>query len=270
MSELVNELDSKPSAFGLESSTLSRGTLERRRMSRLKFADKLFSWSPQMAYAIGLLVTDGNLSSDGRHITMSSVDTEQLETFKQCLQISTRIVASPKSSLGVKKYYRVQWSDVQFYRWLLTVGILPAKTYTIGRLEVPDQFFRDFIRGHLDGDGCITVYKDHYNTKKNDAYVYIRLFVRFISASRLHAEWLRETLERLLGITGDMSQAKPSPLGTVGIWQLKYMKKESLKLLNWMYYAPGIPSLTRKRQKAERTIVAISRIKRKPYVRNKP
>lgn len=38
-------------------------------------------WSPEFAYAIGLLVTDGNLSPDGRHLNFTSKDRELAETF---------------------------------------------------------------------------------------------------------------------------------------------------------------------------------------------
>gem|GEM_PF-6676481 len=33
-------------------------------------------WSPEFAYVIGLLTTDGNLSPDGRHINFTSKDRE--------------------------------------------------------------------------------------------------------------------------------------------------------------------------------------------------
>ena len=35
------------------------------------------------------------------------------------------------------------------------------------------------------------------------------------------------------------------------IWLLRYAKRESLDRLHWMYYAPDVPSLARKRAKAE-------------------
>src|SRR3989338_8611479 len=35
-------------------------------------------WSPRFAYAIGLLTTDGNLSSDQRHMSLISKDREQV------------------------------------------------------------------------------------------------------------------------------------------------------------------------------------------------
>jgi hypothetical protein len=44
-------------------------------------------WSHEFSYAIGLISTDGSLSSDGRHIVMVSKDLEQLINIKQCLRI---------------------------------------------------------------------------------------------------------------------------------------------------------------------------------------
>lgn len=45
-------------------------------------------WSPQIAYAIGLIVTDGNLSPDRRHFDFTSKDIELIEAFKKCLSIN--------------------------------------------------------------------------------------------------------------------------------------------------------------------------------------
>jgi len=56
-------------------------------MSKSKLPDKNFEWTPKLAYVVGLLVTDGNLSKDGRHITMRSSDRQLLDTFKDCLNI---------------------------------------------------------------------------------------------------------------------------------------------------------------------------------------
>ena len=48
-------------------------------------------WSGNFAYAIGLLATDGCLSPDGRHITLTSKDLDQLETFMKCVGIKNKI-----------------------------------------------------------------------------------------------------------------------------------------------------------------------------------
>jgi hypothetical protein len=48
---------------------------------------------------------------------------------------------------------------------------------------VPDEYFVDFLRSCIDGDGSITTYTDRYNTFKNPQYVYARLYVSLVSAS---------------------------------------------------------------------------------------
>lgn len=40
----------------------------------MKPQGKPITWSPEIAYAVGLLTTDGSLSIDGRHIDFTSKD----------------------------------------------------------------------------------------------------------------------------------------------------------------------------------------------------
>jgi len=224
-------------------------------MPKAKLPDKDFNWTPNLAYIIGLLTTDGNLSNDGRHMTMRSSDVQLLKTFKKCLSLSNPIKETFCDGWAKKPAYRVQFGNVQLYRWLLKIGLFPAKTYTIGKLNIPAKYFPDFLRGHLDGDGSITTYKDYWNTFKNPKYIYTRLWVKFISASNAHVKWLREKISALLSIRGHLSQGKIyRPYQTVGMSSLKFGKKESIKLLSWLYYRPDVPCLIRKRKIAEKFI----------------
>jgi hypothetical protein len=222
-------------------------------MPRTKLPEIGFEWTPELAYVVGLLTTDGNLSKDGRHIAIKSADLQLLRTIKKCLNLSNKITKTKNNGWAKKSYYRLQFSKVQFYRWLLKIGLFPNKTYTIGALRVPDQYFRDFLRGHLDGDGDIDVYKDYYNTFKNPKYIYDRIFVRFRSASRRHMEWLRSKIFNILSIKGHLNGEGRNSSKTT-MWILKFGKKDSLKLLSWLYYSPNIPCLKRKRKIAERFI----------------
>ena len=43
-------------------------------------------WSPDFAYAIGLITTDGNLSPDGRHVNFTSKDLELIKNFHRGLR----------------------------------------------------------------------------------------------------------------------------------------------------------------------------------------
>ena len=224
-------------------------------MSRSKLPDKQFSWNSGLAYAIGLLATDGCLSGDGRHIIMRSSDIQLLKTFQKCLMLSNRISQSVQGGWAKKPSYKIQFGNVQFYRWLLKIGLSPAKTHTIGKLDIPAKYFPDFLRGHLDGDGSIWTYRDSWNTFKDPKYVYTRLYTNFISASPKHINWLRENISNLLSIKGHLYREKKyRSYQTANMWKLKFAKNDSIKLLSWIYYSPNVPCLIRKRKIAKKFI----------------
>ena len=200
------------------------------------------TWTAELAYAVGLLTTDGNLSSDKRHLAIPSIDYEQLATLRRCLGLSNRISLGRN---GERFFYRLQWSDRAFYEWLVTIGLTPAKSLTLGPLRIPDQYFADFFRGCIDGDGSIVLYTDRYHTAKSERYVYERLYVSLVSASHRFIEWSQGTVQRLTGLHGaiDVRRTRsPNP-----VWRLRYAKAESIRVIRWMYYAPGLPALSRKR-----------------------
>src|SRR3990167_10157866 len=71
------------------------------------------SWSSELAYAVGLLATDGCLSPPGHLIDLTSNDREQLENFSRCVGVDYRITV--KGSSTTKKSLRVQFRNVIFY-----------------------------------------------------------------------------------------------------------------------------------------------------------
>ena len=48
---------------------------------------------------------------------------------------------------------------------------------------------------------------------------------------------------------------------------LKFAKKKSLRLVDWMYYAPDIPCLHRKRKIADEAVKIITQQTRQKYTR---
>lgn len=231
-------------------------------MAKSKLPLKEFGWTSQLAYAVGLLVTDGCLSNDGRHITMRSSETEQLQNFKKCLKLNNKIGFTDRRG-GL----RVQFGDIQFYNWLIKIGLSPAKSYTIGEIDVPDKFFRDYFRGCLDGDGSICAYQDNYNKYRGRQYSTQRLFIRIVSASRRHIVWLQKKVKCIIGLSGTIIKNQPKDKNRVSIWELKFAKYDSLKIIDWIYYKSNIPCLERKRTIAKNAIITISGQKRKEYTR---
>ena len=197
-------------------------------------------WTAELAYAVGLITTDGCLSQDGRHLTMTSKDVDLLETIRRCLGISARITLSTNP----RPIHRLQWGDLIFCRWLNEIGLMPAKSLRLGPLRIPDEWMQDFLRGCIDGDGSIVTYTDRYNTFKKSTYVYTRVYLSLVSASPRFVEWLRETLRRLTAASGHVGLRRTA--GRHDLWRLRYAKGEALRLLRWMYHSSDVPCLRRK------------------------
>ena len=202
------------------------------------------SWSPRFAYAIGLLTADGCLSKDGRHVNLTSKDEDQILTFKKCLGIDSK-VRIKYSGAGNQAYY-LQFSDVLFYRFLLSIGLTPAKSKTLSKLVTPRKYFIDFLRGYFDGDGTSFSY---YDPKFEKSF---RFYLSFASASPSYVNWLREQLKLTLGVKGYINHYPHN-----SYLQLKYAKKEAIVISRAMYYRAGVPCLKRKHDKIKESLRVI-------------
>lgn len=197
-------------------------------------------WTPELAYAIGLLATDGGISPKVHLIDLTSNDREQLENYRRCLDIATPIT---KKSSGVgKESMRVQFKNVFFYNFLITVGLTPAKSKTLGPLNVPDKFFFDFFRGVFDGDGCTYSY---FDSRWRSSFMF---YTTIASSSPRFIAWLQRNLAKKLSIRGHITTTPQKH------YQLRYAKAESLRLLKKMYPSPQCVCLSRKRLKIEKML----------------
>ena len=145
-------------------------------------------WSPNFAYAIGLLASDGCLYNNGRHISLTSLDVEQLHNFNKALSIKVKI-STKKSGYG-KHCTHIQFSDVLFHRFLISIGVTPTKSKTLSKVNVPGVYFFDFLRGCFDGDGCFYSYWD---PRWRSSHMF---YLTFSSASLKHIEWLRGEINK--------------------------------------------------------------------------
>lgn len=196
-------------------------------------------------------------------MTLVSRDVQLLETVAEILEVKARLVPH-RGGYAASMAFHITFGDRLFCDWLVGIGITPRKTHTIGAVAVPDSLFTDFLRGHLDGDGSIITYVDRYNTKLKSAYVYQRLYVKFVSASKAHLEWLQACVRRTLGIDGYLTVQRPAQGPRAALYGLCFAKKEAILLLRRIYYAPDLPCLARKRAIAERFLTGELRQFRHP------
>lgn len=204
-------------------------------------------WSPEFAYAIGLLVTDGCLYGDGRHINLMSKDKEQIKNFLWCLKLNNKIGMKHNGARSARSF-TVQFGDIVFYRFLNSIGVNPRKSKTIADIKIPNEYFFDFLRGHFDGDGTFYSY---FDPRWKSSYLFYTVFA---SASGTHINWLRDKIFRALKLKGHISKSVSDPT-----YKLKYAKTESLKLLPRLYYNAKVVCLSRKRRIVKTALAVINK-----------
>lgn len=197
-------------------------------------------WSSDFAYAIGLITTDGNLSSDGRHISFCSKDRELIQHYQNALQIKVTVGKKSRYLEKEKKYFVVQFGDVLFYRFLQSIGLMPNKSKILKTVKIPREYFFDFLRGCFDGDGTFYSYWD---PRWKSSFMF---YTVFCSASRPFIDWLRFEIAKLAGIKGHVASG-----GRQGssMSYLKYAKSESLILIQKLYPNSSVRCLRRKHLK---------------------
>jgi hypothetical protein len=193
-------------------------------------------WNSDFAYAVGIIATDGNLSSDLRHIHITSKDEEMILNCKKCLGINNSISKKARGGSKEKKYYVLQFGDKNFFEFLLSIGITPKKSKTIGKIQIPPEYFKDFLRGCIDGDGSITISK-HPESR------YPQYKVRLCSASKVFLEWILNTSKEFFLIKGGSIHIPKNS----SVFTLVFAKEDSIQILRSIYKGK-ITSLKRKKE----------------------
>jgi len=178
-------------------------------------------------YLVGLIATDGNLSIDGRHIVITSKDVDFLEQIKVTLGLSNKITMKGRGGNPEKKYGMLSLGDVRLYKYLVSIGLTPKKSLTIGALEIPDSYFRDFFRGVIDGDGNINRWIHPSNHCE-------QWEVRIYSASLHFITWLQVSAKTILGGNGVIIHRPVADHNDMHV--LKFGKMAARHILNHIYY----------------------------------
>lgn len=115
--------------------------------------EKFFSeWSPEMAYVLGFIYADGNMSRNAYKIRISSKDRQILEDIKRVMS-STHSIKEESNKFGT--WYTLSISNKKIYSDLRKLGVYPNKSLSMRMPKVPKELVHHFIRGYFDGDGCI-------------------------------------------------------------------------------------------------------------------
>lgn len=153
--------------------------------------EKLIESEAHLGYICGFIASDGNLGRDGKTISLeiSKEDCEVLDWISSTVLNSTIVLREVcRKGRAPTVIFRRQLPDL--YSKCVELGITPAKSKTLDvNLEgKSEEFLWHFLRGVIDGDGCISV-----GTEERPANSSIRI----ASASLTFLE----TLQKIFGGT---------------------------------------------------------------------
>lgn len=115
--------------------------------------------SPAKAYWLGFLYADGNISRNVINITLSIKDKKHLEKFQKAISANnTTIHELEVNNYGkIYKTARFWIGDKKMAQDLCDKGCVPNKSLILDfpYNSVPENLYSHFIRGYMDGDGCI-------------------------------------------------------------------------------------------------------------------
>lgn len=178
------------------------------------FANK----SPEACYWAGFIAADGCISENGVIIGLSDKDKMHLEKLANALGLHNRVRVRDTSN-----GYRTARLNAISEKWvqdLASFNITPRKSKTLRppSLRSEDQV-RAFIRGYMDGDGCICYHKSRGWWT-----------LSFVGTKEMIA-WIRE---QLILFTQHNSNAKVNPCKSM--WSLCLQNNAAKLTCDWLYY----------------------------------
>lgn len=218
--------------------------------NRLPFNKYFFKkWSHKMAYVLGFLYADGNItdavSSRTQYIGFANTEKELLVKIKSTLKSKHHIRSRPPQLIkhhDGKKYisrelFILRIGSRSMFDDLIHIGVVPNKSKIVSFPRVPSGCLGHFVRGYFDGDGCIHLERTKGKSKRE---LIKRMRIVFTSGSRKFLIGLRDAISKVIYINGGSIYYENRA------FRLVYATQESNLLCGLMYKNRGDLFLKRK------------------------
>lgn len=147
---------------GYSSVSNKAGKLDLSFWKKPSICDETFfdNWTKESAYCYGLLLSDGFMAvardkryrGVGYRVEFETTDEELAEVFVRCIKGKVR-----RKSRSRKDSFVVAMNGQYVYARLWSLGFCPFKSLNERWPKFPsDKFYWHFLRGYLDGDGCVS------------------------------------------------------------------------------------------------------------------
>lgn len=196
-----------------------------------KFNENYFdTYSSNMFHLLGLFIADGSISEDNK-FEICSKDKDIIEKVKKELQSEHKISVR---TVDGREYYRLGIKNKNLCDSLRRFNIVERKSYMeIDLPDIPEEYFGDFLRGIIDGDGMYGEYEKR-----------IRITITVGHVNEKFARQLIDKIFKLTGVQFKLYRHKTCLSLTLN------KKQDCKKMINYMYDDNCDIYLDRKHRKA--------------------
>lgn len=179
--------------------------------------------SEEQFYWLGFLYADGNISNEGNRleVRLSIKDKDHLEKFRKFLQLTTEIRTGICNG---NEFCHLSVRNKHLWNTLNNLGCTPNKSLSLQfpnlKLFIKKEYILHFIRGYVDGDGCLSIYKDGTQLRTKISIIGTKSFLSSINCLFSNKGYIRNKSSK-----NHINQA----------FELKFSDKPSRKLARYLY-----------------------------------
>ncbi len=210
------------------------GATEKKILRKVRFNETFFTrWSKEMAYVLGAIYTDGNLSLDVRQNSQMGT----LSFFQKEKELLEKVLTLMECNVNIIKKTRREYNNVVrgeghrfgivnnlLYKQLIDLGVTPNKSLILEFPNIPKEYARHFIRGCWDGDGTVYIEKRNGHLKTS-----------FVCGSLKFIKTLMQYLEDA-GLSKRKLYTDTRSKGGNTSYYFRYATKDNIKLFHYLYH----------------------------------
>lgn len=217
--------------------------------------------SSTKAYWLGFIMADGANSKGSLEIRLSTKDLDHLKQFVNDVEWNGSIITGT-AICNISKYNTLhEWCMVNIrsnsmINDLNKYGIINNKTGKESFPDIKEEYYKDFIRGYFDGDGCYTYF---YRMNKGK-YKTLNSSIKIVCANKEFLIKIKEILIKYANIL----ESKIYIVSSKSIYSLEICSNNSIELFyNYIYPKYCRRYLKRKKDKFIEPLVYIKSHKQK-------